>query len=160
LRTTSYSLPEHLHEHIDLVQPTTLFSNFRRQATTFHFDDVKTTTSVLTAAVAPPINVPSASGGKVDASCNTTITISCLQQLYNAVGYVPSATNGNQIGITGYLDQFANLQDLQDFYADQRPDALNSSFKFISINGIIHIGAPCFSWLTFPTRRSKQPDCC
>jgi tripeptidyl-peptidase-1 len=70
----------------------------------------------------------------VDASCITTITISCLQQLYNFVGFKPSS-GGNSIGITGYLDEFANLQDLQSFYADQRPDALNSSYKYFSVNG-------------------------
>lgn len=86
------------------------------------------------AADAPPIKVPTASGGLVDASCNTTITITCLKQLYNAVGFVPSA-KGNKIGITGYLDQFANIADLQMFFADQRPDAVNSTFTFISING-------------------------
>lgn len=74
-------------------------------------------------------------GVSVDASCNTTITITCLKQLYNAVGFTPSATNGNQIGITGYLEQFANIQDLQLFFADQLPSALNSSFKFVSVNG-------------------------
>ncbi|KAI0090980.1 tripeptidyl peptidase A [Irpex rosettiformis] len=132
LRTTSYSLPEHLHDHIELVQPTTLFSTFKRQATTFHFDKEEKFTQAVNA---PPINVPTASGGKVDASCNTTITISCLKQLYNAVGYVPSAKNGNKVAVTGYLEQFANLQDLQLFYADQRPDALNSSFTFVSVNG-------------------------
>ncbi len=48
----------------------------------------------------PSINT--ASGISVDASCNSTITITCLQQLYNAVGFTPSA-KGNSIGITGYL---------------------------------------------------------
>lgn len=42
-------------------------------------------------------------GVTVDASCNTTITVSCLKQLYNAVGYVASNTPQNSIGITGYL---------------------------------------------------------
>lgn len=83
----------------------------------------------------PTISVPTASGGQVDASCNRTITITCLQQLYNAVGFTPSGKTKNQIGITGYLEQFANIADLQQFYADQRPDALNSTFKFISVNG-------------------------
>ncbi len=101
--------------------------------TTFRLDKEVPTT---VAANAPPINVPSASGGHVDASCNETITITCLQELYNAVGYVPSATIGNKIGITGYLDQFANIQDLQSFFAKQRPDALGSNFTFISINGM------------------------
>ncbi|KAI0080805.1 tripeptidyl peptidase A [Panus rudis PR-1116 ss-1] len=134
VRTTSYSLPEHLHEHIDLVQPTTLFSTLRGMKTNFRFeDDVQA--KALVNADAPPIKVPSASGGQVDASCNGTITIHCLQQLYNAVGYKPLANTGNQIGITGYLEEFANIADLQLFYADQRPDALNTSFKFISVNG-------------------------
>jgi tripeptidyl-peptidase-1 len=78
--------------------------------------------------------VNAASGVTVDASCNEVITITCLQQLYNAVGFTPSA-KGNSIGITGYLEQFANMQDLQSFFADQRPDALGSSFKFVSVNG-------------------------
>lgn len=79
--------------------------------------------------------VANASGGQVDASCNTTITITCLKQIYNAVGYNSSATNGNQIGITGYLEEYANDADLQLFYQDQRPDAVNSSYNFVSING-------------------------
>ena len=91
--------------------------------------------SVAVPADAPPISVPSASGGHVDASCNQTITVTCILELYNAVGFKASATNGNQIGITGYLEQFANIQDLQTFFAEQRPDAVNSTFKTILING-------------------------
>ena len=44
-----------------------------------------------------------ASGAVVDESCNRTITIRCLQQLYNAEGYTPSPQVKNSIGITGYL---------------------------------------------------------
>lgn len=134
LRTTAYSLPEHLHDHIELVQPTTMFSRTKALKTTFRIDSAETNAPLI-AADTPPISVPSASGGHVDASCNQTITISCIQQLYNAVGFKPSAKNGNQIGITGYLEQFANIADLQQFYAEQRPDAVNSTFKVISING-------------------------
>jgi hypothetical protein len=46
------------------------------------------------------------SGVTVDASCNSTITVSCLKQLYNAVNYVPTAAHKNAIGLTGYLEQF------------------------------------------------------
>ena len=135
VRTTSYSLPEHLHEHIELIQPTTMFSRMKKLKTTFHFNEDGHAESAMVAADAPPIKVPSASGGQVDASCNQTITITCLQQLYNAVGFTPSTKNGNQVGITGYLEENANIQDLQLFYADQRPDALNTSFQTFLING-------------------------
>lgn len=84
---------------------------------------------------AAPISVESASGGQVDASCNNLITITCLQQLYNAVGFTPSATDVNRIGITGYLEQFANFDDLQTFYAQERTDALGSNFTVVSVNG-------------------------
>lgn len=47
-------------------------------------------------------SIVTASGVSVDASCNQIITITCLQQLYNAVGFTPSAKD-NSIGITGYL---------------------------------------------------------
>jgi tripeptidyl-peptidase-1 len=46
--------------------------------------------------------IDSGSGVTVNASCTKVITISCLQELYNAVGVVPSATN-NSIAVTGYL---------------------------------------------------------
>ncbi|OJT09515.1 Tripeptidyl-peptidase sed3 [Trametes pubescens] len=134
VRTTEYSIPEHLDDHVELVQPTTMFSRMRSLKTTFHINDVQEKVAAAPAA-APPISIPSASGGHVDASCNQTITITCLQQLYNAVGFTPSTKHGNEIGITGYLEEFANIQDLQSFYADQRPDALNSSFTTVLING-------------------------
>ena len=65
-----------------------------------------------------------------------TITISCLKQLYNVANYVPRATKENAIALTGYLEEFANLADLQKFYADQVPAAVNSSFKVVLINGV------------------------
>ncbi|PFH47604.1 hypothetical protein AMATHDRAFT_151702 [Amanita thiersii Skay4041] len=132
VRTTSYSLPETLHEHVDVIQPTTMFAQFKGAKSTLVWMDETETVEVQhgkTRIVDP------ATGLAVDPSCNTTITISCLQQMYNAVGYEPLADGGNSIGITGYLEQFANLQDLQTFYAEQRPDALNSSFEFISVKG-------------------------
>jgi tripeptidyl-peptidase-1 len=47
--------------------------------------------------------IDSGSGVTVNPSCKKTITIQCLQELYNAVGVVPSATNNNSIAVTGYL---------------------------------------------------------
>jgi len=76
------------------------------------------------------------SGVTVDPSCNETVTIKCLQQLYNAVGYVPkSSEKENRVGVAGFLEQYANIEDLNTFYADQVPQAVGSSFEFISVNG-------------------------
>ncbi|KAF8897766.1 tripeptidyl peptidase A [Infundibulicybe gibba] len=135
LRTTSYSLPADLHEHVDVVQPTTMFGRFKGMKSTLVFKE-EAPAANLAENLPPFVNADT--GVTVNASCNATITIGCLDQLYNAVGYVPQATNKNQIGITGYLEQFANNQDLQTFFADQLPEAVGSSFKFISVNGGIN----------------------
>ncbi|KAI0048692.1 tripeptidyl peptidase A [Auriscalpium vulgare] len=128
VRTTSYSLPEHMHAHIELIQPTTLFSRLTGYRATSHFSGAQE----HPAATSGTITV---NGHEVDASCTTTITVSCLKQLYNAVDYVPAATQKNSIALTGYLDQFANFADLQQFYADQVPAAVNSTFNVTFING-------------------------
>jgi tripeptidyl-peptidase-1 len=134
VRTTEYSLPAHLDKHIELIQPTTAFNRAKGQRTTFRFSHV------LDAAPSSSdsdnkIYVPG-SGVTVDASCNTTITVTCLKQLYNAVDYVPKAAHKNAIALTGYTEEFANFADLQQFYADQVPAAVNTSFDVVLINGV------------------------
>ncbi|KAK7470306.1 hypothetical protein VKT23_001737 [Stygiomarasmius scandens] len=126
VRTTSYSLPEHLHEHVDVIQPTTMFARWKGHKSTIHDVDRAPVSSS---------DVTSAPNSGIDPSCNSTITISCLQQLYNVGNHTASADVGNSVGITGYLEQFANRDDLQTFYADQRPDAVGSTFNFFSVNG-------------------------
>ncbi|KAG6841850.1 hypothetical protein C0991_006257 [Blastosporella zonata] len=131
VRTTTYSLPEHLHDHIDVIQPTTMFGQLRGMRSTIVWSE-EAEASPLAKDLAPIYNA--ATGVTVDASCNTSITVKCLQQLYNAVGLTTHAV-GNSIGITGYLEEFANLQDLQSFYAEQVPAAVNSSFTVVPIKG-------------------------
>ncbi|KAH9023374.1 tripeptidyl peptidase A [Lactarius pseudohatsudake] len=133
VRTTEYSLPAHLDEHIELIQPTTAFNRAKGQRTTFRFSPAPETASSSLSSD-DKISV-AGSGVTVDASCNTTITVSCLKQLYNAVDYVPKATDKNAIALTGYLEQFANFADLQEFYVDQVPAAINTSFDVVLING-------------------------
>ncbi|KAG6845431.1 hypothetical protein H0H87_009338 [Tephrocybe sp. NHM501043] len=131
VRTTAYSLPEHLHGHIDVIQPTTMFGQLRGMRSTIVWSE-EAEASPLAKDLAPIVNAET--GVTVDASCNTTITVKCLQQLYNAVG-LTSHARGNSIGITGYLEEFANFQDLQSFYAEQVPAAVNSSFTVVPIKG-------------------------
>ncbi|PPQ63132.1 hypothetical protein CVT24_005772 [Panaeolus cyanescens] len=147
VRTTEYSLPIHLHEHVDVIQPTTMFGRLSRHSSTiFDIEDAEEQAPPAEHADAKLVNnlglIHDANTGiTIDSSCNTTMTISCLQQLYNTGGFEAAASHPhtqNSIGITGYLEQFANIQDLQSFYAEQRPDALNTSFNFISVKGGIN----------------------
>ncbi|KAG5639668.1 hypothetical protein H0H81_005851 [Sphagnurus paluster] len=100
VRTTSYSLPENLHEHVDVIQPTTMFGRFRRDRSTISWPKDLEVAPLQNLATQPNKNADS-TPIVVDPSCNSTITIRCLQQLYNAVGYVPKKNNNNSIGITG-----------------------------------------------------------
>ncbi|KAI6034593.1 peptidase S8/S53 domain-containing protein [Pisolithus microcarpus] len=129
VRTTSYSLPEVLHDHVQFIQPTTMFARFRAFSSTLHW----TTAPVNDASTSSTITGPA--GNQVDASCNQTITPTCLRQLYNAVGYETSATNGNQIGITSYLGLYVNDHDLQQFFEAYVPAASGSNYTTVSING-------------------------
>lgn len=127
VRTTTYALPQYLHEHIELIQPTTMFTRSKGMAPILYPEEHEPLGSVepVTPSTKP----------HVDPSCATSITLSCIMQLYNAVGYKPRATKKNTIGITGFLDQYANLQDLTAFYREQLPAAINSTFQLVTING-------------------------
>ncbi|KAH0836443.1 peptidase S8/S53 domain-containing protein [Lanmaoa asiatica] len=131
VRTTSYSLPESLDEHVELIQPTTMFTRLKPFKSTLHWSNLASSgsPSPSTGTLTGP------AGNPVDASCNGTITITCLRQLYNAVGYNTSATNDNKIAVTAYLEQYANNQDLQQFFQLENPTAYGSNYTFVSING-------------------------
>ncbi|KAG2128979.1 peptidase S8/S53 domain-containing protein [Suillus clintonianus] len=131
VRTMSYSLPESLHDHVDLIQPTTMFARFKAFKSTLHQSN-----HVRPAASSPSgSTITGPAGNQVDASCNDTITVSCLRQLYNAVDYNTSATNGNTLGITGYLNESTNNKDLQQFYKLQNPSAYGSNYTTVLIHG-------------------------
>lgn len=131
VRTLSYGLPRALHDHVDVVAPTTYFSTLRSmRATSFRQPDVAPLSAKLAAA-------PPSSDAVPAASCANTITPTCLRTLYNTTSYVPSATAVNKLGVAGYLDEFANHADLATFLRRFRTDATGagSNFTTIRING-------------------------
>ncbi|KAI9457302.1 subtilisin-like protein [Russula earlei] len=142
VRTTQYSLPEDLHAHIELIQPTTYFGRPKAMSTSFLLEPL----DVLKVNITVSLGSPSPSATPVNGSspiftdpnfgtnCSEMITVSCLLEMYNVAGYQPAATAENGIGITGYLGQFANMADLQSFYAAERPEAVNSTFKTVLVN--------------------------
>ncbi|KAH9921162.1 tripeptidyl peptidase A [Fomitopsis serialis] len=139
VRTTSYSLPEHLHDHIEVVQPTTMFSRFTPMRTTYRSFRANTAIPQSDGAT---IAVPSASGGQVAASCNGTITPECLLELYNATGYTPQVPGENKIAVTGYLEQYANYADYYQFLGEEVPYAANNTFSVVYINGGLNNQTP------------------
>lgn len=130
LRTLSYSVPEHVADHIDLVQPTTRFGNFgSKRSTIFEMhraeesDDIATKTIALTANAA------------VDAPvCSATIAPACLKWLYN-INYTASAGPENKVAFTSYLEQYARYSDLKLFQDRFIPGAAGQNFSVELVNG-------------------------
>ncbi|KAF7317715.1 Subtilisin-like protein [Mycena kentingensis (nom. inval.)] len=130
VRTTSYSLPHELHNHIDVVTPTTYFSTMRSMRSTAFVQDAAPISALNKGSFAAEIS-PLA----VPASCGSTVTPACLRAMYNTTDYVPQAADTNVLGIAGYLEEFANDADLQTFFTQFRPDAQGATLTHIQLNG-------------------------
>ena len=104
VRTLSYSLPEELHEYIDVISPTTYFGTLRSMTVT-SFVESKLNTIVE--------NINPVPEGTLAPNCNTTITPACLRALYKTSSYIPLSADVNKLAVSGYLEQFASYADLQ-----------------------------------------------
>lgn len=140
LRCTEYSLPEALHGHIKVVAPTTYFGTTRAmRATSFlqpnaaTLDDGDVALQAEIAALQAAGNLTSLA--TVPTSCGSTITPSCLRALYSTSAYTPAATSENILGISGYLEEFANTADLKTFLTKFRSDAASATFTTVEVNG-------------------------
>lgn len=109
VRAMGYSIPRILHDHIEVVAPTTYFgtlysmnSAYLSQPKTIPIEEEIASTGFIGAAV--PVG------------CGSAVTPSCLRALYNTTNYVPTAINRNSLGVTGYLNQYASRSDLQVAY--------------------------------------------
>ncbi|KAH9851330.1 family S53 protease [Lenzites betulinus] len=118
IRTLAYSIPADLKGHLDFVHPTTVFAQ-PFSGRVFSFVPSRADKP------APAVNVTS---DAVPASCATTITPACLQALYG----IPTALatqKANTLGVSGFIEQFANQADLKSFLTKFRPD-LSSATTF------------------------------
>jgi tripeptidyl-peptidase-1 len=143
-RAPEWSLPIHLHEHVDVVQPTTSF--FKPRA------DVETTVSgpVLDEQTEETISWWEHTGkykygeqhGKGDIKdpsfCNVSFTtLDCLRTLYGTIDYKVQAADKNSIGINNYLNETSRRDDAYQFLKEFRPEAAQAAydFKFEIIDG-------------------------
>ncbi|KAF2264406.1 tripeptidyl-peptidase 1 precursor [Lojkania enalia] len=131
-RTTRWSLPRHLHSHIDTIQPTTSF--FR--AVPNKADWVLTPPEV-------PASFQKPSNASIAQVCNvTSVTPECFATLYSTKWYKPKAGKKNQVGFTNYLGEIPIRPDAELFLEKYRPEAVSSAqFKQYSIdNGPVQDG--------------------
>jgi tripeptidyl-peptidase-1 len=68
-------------------------------------------------------------------ACNSTITPACLEALYKFKHFRASRRNGNEIALAGFLEQYAQHDDLDQFIGTYAPDQAGANFSTVLING-------------------------
>jgi tripeptidyl-peptidase-1 len=111
MRTLSYSIPHILHQHIDMIAPTTYFGTFRTMRRTSFLQPEIVGPLDEADALADPVIDPILAD--IPPGCKLMITPACLRALYNSTNYVPKSSSRNQLGVAGYSGQYANDVDLQ-----------------------------------------------
>jgi tripeptidyl-peptidase-1 len=132
IRTTSYSVPEDLHQHIDIIHPTTFFGQTAAYAPkyiprprTVRRSPAVERRQLLPYGYGPPPSPPQpARTGqvradrpyfKVNSKCNSGITPVCVRQLYNVGNYTGTPTSGSKLAFGSFLNQSYQYEDLRLF---------------------------------------------
>jgi tripeptidyl-peptidase-1 len=101
LRTTHYSIPDELADYIDVISPTVYFG--------------KTRSAVPVISESNQLQARKSSPTEVAPACQTSITPSCLKEMYNIGDYVPKPAAGSRIGFGSFLNESAQQADLKDY---------------------------------------------
>lgn len=126
VRAPKWSLPKHLHEHVDAIQPTTSFMRAIKQR------EVEASEPIPWPF--PGINEAHTHGLKKVCTINGT-TPDCFAKLYKTEGYVQKAADRNSVGFNNFLGEVPIRPDTKQFLSIYKPDAVSAAdkYKFVSI---------------------------
>ncbi|KDR73332.1 hypothetical protein GALMADRAFT_72684 [Galerina marginata CBS 339.88] len=110
VRTLSYSVPAVLQDHIDVVHPTTTFDN-----PFVHLPFVSVPQAPVQSRETADLEERAAQ------TCATAVTPACLEALYG-IPTTSATQSSNVLGVSGFIQQFANKADLTTFLKANRPD--------------------------------------
>ncbi|THY60408.1 subtilisin-like protein [Aureobasidium pullulans] len=145
VRTPEWSLPKHLHKHIDVIQPTTSFFRLSKHTVgakpergpiKWHnkqwWRAAPNDSSIITPC---DINaVCNVTGTNSAGATVTATTLECLRCLYGTINYVPKVPQRNMIGVTNYLNETQKRSDIKIFLQNFRPEAVGVADTFPIIN--------------------------
>ncbi|KAJ7114150.1 family S53 protease-like protein [Mycena crocata] len=120
IRTLEYSIPVALQDHIDFLHPTTSFTRPLSSRPTFH--------ALNTTKVVAPIPDSLKRAHVMPLACGSIITPACLQAIYG-VPATAATQSSNRLGVSGFIEQWANQADLKQFLTNFRTD-MNSATTF------------------------------
>ncbi|PPJ52550.1 hypothetical protein CBER1_11062 [Cercospora berteroae] len=131
-RALEWSLPQYLHEHIDLVQPTNAFFRAQSRNIGVVLSDASSRTNEGKALLTPP---PLFNGSNVSLGivCNASfVTPDCKRRLYGTYDYVPQVPGKNRIGQPNFLNQTSYRKDIEKGLKQFRPEAAPAAYTFKS----------------------------
>lgn len=117
VRSLSYSVPKEIRSHIDMIHPITRFGQLQAEKSQVFSEG----SAIKTAAV--------------NATCNSTVTPSCLADLYKYADYQVKPNASVTIGVNGFLEQYARYSDFQKFTSTYSPKAVGSNFTYTLVAG-------------------------
>lgn len=132
VRASTWSLPTHLHKHIDTIQPTnSFFHPTPRKSNVMPIaDDGQKISSVSAVQRIKAIN--SSLDLAVAQACDVSaVTPLCLRALYGTINYQPRVPGRNKIGLTNYLGETSNRSDISLFLNQFRPEAAEAAFNIM-----------------------------
>jgi tripeptidyl-peptidase-1 len=122
IRTLKVMVPQNVANSIDLIHPTT------------YFDTIKPLKSIIHSSI-----VLDNAATKEAQSCGTTVTPTCLEELYDMKGYrVKTPSKAGRIGVPGFLGQVAQFKDLDQFIRTTPSRAkVGTNFTFSTLNSML-----------------------
>lgn len=98
---------------IDTIQPTTYFSGLNAMRATNKplFENAADGKSALANSFLSNYNGPK-DPYTLQFYCNQTVSVDCIRELYQTSNYTATRED-NKLGITGYLEEDANREDLK-----------------------------------------------
>lgn len=121
IRTMRYSVPPELEGHLDFVYPTVSFPNPRSR----------------TPLVTTPLSMHrSANNATPTSGCLADgVTPACVYTLYHIPTSVRGSQSSNKLAVSGFIEQFANQNDLATFLHEFRPDLPGQQFALQTLDG-------------------------
>lgn len=126
VRTPHWSLPVHLHDHIDTIQPTNSWFRARPKAVGVKVKQLFKETPELKYY---------ANASVADVCDPDAVTPTCIRTLYGTIDYQVQSTDKNIMGLCDYLNETNNRNDTYTMLSTYRPEAKDGAweFKFDSI---------------------------
>jgi tripeptidyl-peptidase-1 len=147
VRASEWSLPEHLYDHIDCIQPTSSFfgasvASRKKLEEVNHIQDTVLEHYTASKRLIEEENTELRSLSSLSQAkqqvCNASdVTPICLRTLYGTIDYKIQAPSKNSMSLTNYLGQFNNRSDTSLFLSKYRPDIPSDSWNFtdVSVSG-------------------------